>query len=108
MAELEGRPTAGLSFSRLETEGILAHFAGELDVASVESIRDDLDALLASAEEPLEVDLSRLTFMDSSGIAVLVRLSNHFSEMRVSNASSIVTRAIEVLGLSERLGLEAG
>jgi anti-sigma B factor antagonist len=45
---------------------------GELDMAHASSVADTLDAL-ADTERPLVVDLSDLTFIDSSGIHAILR-----------------------------------
>lgn len=105
MADLEDSPRAMLACSRREPAGILVRIGGELDVASIEALQGEIDALLACEDEPVVVDLAELVFMDSSGIAVLLRLANHFSEVTVQNPSPLIQRAVEVLGLSERLGM---
>ncbi|MHB1836281.1 MAG: STAS domain-containing protein [Solirubrobacteraceae bacterium] len=45
---------------------------GELDLAGAPSLEDRLGEL-ESAGEPVRLDLSRLTFIDSTGIKVLIR-----------------------------------
>jgi anti-sigma B factor antagonist len=47
-------------------------FAGELDMAHASTVAETLDAL-ADTERPLIVDLSDLTFIDSSGIHAILR-----------------------------------
>jgi len=46
--------------------------AGELDMAHASTIAETLDAL-ADTERPVIVDLSELTFIDSSGIHAILR-----------------------------------
>jgi anti-anti-sigma factor len=48
--------------------------SGDLDVASVERFQERTRRLLASGCEMMEVDLSRVEFMDSAGLASLVGL----------------------------------
>lgn len=91
---------------------LVVHLGGELDLASVPGIEPDLDALLTdSAENPGEdavvVDVAELEFLDSSGVAVLIRLANHLGPIRLVNANPVVRRVVEVLSLAPRLGLEA-
>jgi anti-anti-sigma factor len=45
---------------------------GELGIAAVPALREQLLVLLASGADRIVVDLSRVTFCDSSGLAVLV------------------------------------
>lgn len=52
---------------------LIVQLNGELDHFSAQSIRRDLDAMLAdSSIKGLILDFSRVTFMDSSGIGVIL------------------------------------
>ncbi|HEX7355819.1 MAG TPA: STAS domain-containing protein [Mycobacteriales bacterium] len=93
---------------------VVVHLGGELDLASVPEIEPDLDAMLADADAdadvgagPVVVDVGELEFLDSSGVAVLIRLANHRGPIRLVNAKPAVRRVVEVLSLAPRLGLEA-
>ena len=60
---------------RLEESGgdLVAWLAGELDHHAAEDVRRELDAALDRRRGGrLVLDLSRLTFMDSSGIGVVI------------------------------------
>jgi anti-sigma B factor antagonist len=46
--------------------------AGEIDLSNAEAFRDHLQALVAGASPAVIVDLSLVTFMDSSGLGVLI------------------------------------
>jgi anti-anti-sigma factor len=48
------------------------HVAGELDLASVDVLRKALDGALAAGLGDVEVELSELTFCDSSGLCLLL------------------------------------
>jgi anti-anti-sigma factor len=76
---------------------------GELDVISADGL---VDALVNVAGSRLVVDLSGLTFMDSSGIAALVVarnriLANEQGQLELSRPEGIVRKALEIVGLSE-------
>ncbi|MGY1631150.1 STAS domain-containing protein [Geodermatophilus sp. SYSU D01186] len=86
--------------------GLVATLGGELDVAGVADVAAPLEELLAREVQPLLVDLADLRFLDSSGVAVLIRLANRFSPVRTRAAAPPVRRVIEVLGLADRLGLD--
>ena len=79
--------------------------AGELDLASVEATRAGIRSFLG--DEPTEVtfDLEKLTFMDSSGIALLVQISNDIEHVRLIHVAPIVHRVLEATGLLEHFGL---
>lgn len=49
---------------------------GELDLASAPVLENRLERLRAE-NQPVRLDLSRLGFMDSTGIHVLIRAFNH-------------------------------
>jgi anti-sigma B factor antagonist len=47
---------------------------GQLDAVSVSDLRSELDKLVATRPTAVEVDLSRLRMIDSSGVGALVSL----------------------------------
>ena len=49
---------------------------GELDLATADALDDEVRELRASGFEHILVDLRRLTFLDSSGLRVLLTLRN--------------------------------
>jgi anti-anti-sigma factor len=109
MDELSKGRTARLAVSSEADGGFLVvRLGGELDLAGVTELAAQIDELLAREPQPLLLDLSDVSFCDSSGIAVLIRLANHFGHIRVRAAAAGVRRVIEVLGLAQRFGLEEG
>lgn len=74
---------------------------GQLDLANAERVRESLVAVAGST---VVVDLSGLRFLDSSGIAALLRArqeivdAGHGFEMR--GATGIVRRVLDVTGLA--------
>lgn len=85
---------------------LVVELEGELDLASLPAVGATVDQLLARPPQPVVLDLGGLTFLDSSGVTLLVRLANHFGEMRTRAATEPVRRVIEVLGLAQRFGLD--
>jgi anti-sigma B factor antagonist len=81
------------------------HLAGELDLASVETVKEGINTYLAGSPVRVTFDLEKLTFMDSSGIALLVQISNSFGHVSLTNVAPIVHRVLEVTGLLEHFGL---
>ena len=80
---------------------------GEVDIAVVEQIRADLMGVIACDRHHLVVDCSALTFIDSSGIAMLVEadreLENDGRHMLIVNVPALPRRVFEVLGLTNLL-----
>jgi anti-sigma B factor antagonist len=87
-------------------DGLVIALSGELDLASLPAVAAPMDDVLSRAVQPVVLDLGGLTFLDSSGVALLVRIANHFGQVRTRAATPPVRRVIEVLGLAERFGVE--
>jgi anti-anti-sigma factor len=88
------------------TLGILLE--GELDLAEVEGVEKELAKAERSAAERIVIDLSGLTFIDSSGIAFLVaaaqRSSQDSDRLRLKRSKApAVERTLMVTGLADRL-----
>ena len=88
-------------------DGVCVKLEGELDIAGAPELRDSLARL---SEEPgcsILVDLADLTYLDSTGISVLVvaakRVRSEGGSFTVANASGSVRRILEITGLVEFL-----
>jgi anti-anti-sigma factor len=79
--------------------------AGELDLASVEATRAAIAPFLVNRPTVVTFDLEQLTFMDSSGIALLVQISNDVEQVTLIHVAPIVHRVLEATGLLEHFGL---
>lgn len=77
--------------------------SGEIDGASEQ-------ALMLAAEKaggfclPVRVDLGEVTFMDSSGLGLLVRLARKSGPIRVDRAPETVRFLLEIAGMEHLLG----
>lgn len=98
----------GLHLSaRTEDRITIAELAGELDIASVPKLREQLLVLLRPASGRLIIDLSRVTFCDASGLAVLVgtgrraRLLGGF--LRLAAVPPEVSQMLRSTGLDRHL-----
>ena len=110
--ELERSDTgAGTGGIRLleERDASVVDMWGEIDVA----LRREASAALANALErdvPVVIDTSKVTFMDSTGIAFLVQFYTIGSEEGLSvtlrNPPTVVTDVLEMLGVIEIFGTE--
>jgi anti-anti-sigma factor len=81
--------------------------SGELDLLSAPTLAERLDALGGDVKA-VELDLSGLTFVDSSGLNALLtarrRLDEAGGECHVTTASDVAVRLFEVAGVRELLG----
>ena len=84
----------------------VVHLAGELDLASVGVARTGISRYLEDASDGITFDLEKLTFMDSSGIALLVEVSNTNGPVTLVHASPAIRRVLEVTGLLHHFGLD--
>ncbi|HLX50143.1 MAG TPA: STAS domain-containing protein [Streptosporangiaceae bacterium] len=99
----------GLDLSAHTAGGItIAELAGELDIASAPVLREQLLSLLRPGSSRLVIDLSKVSFCDASGLAVLVstgrraRLLDGF--LRLAAVSPQVGRVLNITGLDRYLG----
>ena len=106
MDEVEVGPRARLDVPA-DTDGgrLLVRLGGELDLASLPDVQPGLDRLLALTPQPVCLDLAELAFLDSTGVALLVRIANHFGSVEIVHAAPVVRRVVQALGLGTHLGL---
>lgn len=74
---------------------------GELDIATAPIFEDRLDAVHEDNPELLIVDLSELTFMDSTGVHLLVRLNEQWQppgRLWIITHSPAVERILDMTG----------
>ena len=88
-----------------DREAPMIRISGELDLASVESVRAGIEPYLVAEPHQVTFDLEELTFMDSSGIALLVEIANRVEHVALVNLTPIVHRLLEATGLLEVFGL---
>src|ERR1700749_3619940 len=90
---------------RTATEGdrVVVSVSGEIDAATAERFEADLLPATAGAAS-VALDLSEVTFMDSSGLRALVTVHGEVSgrggTVELRAASSVVDRILSVTGLS--------
>ena len=99
------RPEVQVTATLDDPTSPIIRLAGELDLASVESTKAGIAPYLAGSPVLVTFDLEKLTFMDSSGIALLVQLSNDIGKVSLIHVAPIVHRVLEATGLLEHFGL---
>jgi anti-sigma B factor antagonist len=84
---------------------VAAH--GELDIATAPELADELDALVDRGFHTIVVDLRPTTFIDSSGVHLLVRhTARPDATISVISGPRSVTRVLDIAGALEVLRLE--
>jgi anti-sigma B factor antagonist len=73
---------------------------GELDLATVPLLRDELERLLVDGFKSVVIDLRRLDFMDSSGLRLLLEANGHARndgwELALIQGPEAVRRVFEI------------
>jgi anti-sigma B factor antagonist len=81
---------------------------GEIDVATSPQLRTELAALLANGARDITLEFEGVSFVDSSGLGVLVgaykRLRDELNgSLRIVGAQSAVRKVFEITGLGDAL-----
>lgn len=76
--------------SRMVNKTLYILLSGELDEYTAQTVRKNLDILLETQKGFVQIvmDLSELTFMDSTGVGVLI---GRYKKMRESNKPIFIT-----------------
>ena len=96
------RSDAEFISSKLEADCLVLSLQGELDLASSVSLQQTLLEAETSGVRRLVVDLSELTFMDSTGLQTLIMAHNRASaagrQLVLRRGPRAVQRVFEVTG----------
>jgi anti-sigma B factor antagonist len=84
----------------------VVRLGGELDSSNTAKLEEALAPIIAGRPQRLVFDLSQLRFMDSAGIAVLLRAAAEVPSLALRDPSPIVRRIVEVTGLTGVLEIE--
>jgi anti-anti-sigma factor len=98
-------------FSERRDDGMHLAATGELDIATAESLERELRAAEQSDAPLIVLDLSGLTFIDSSGLRLVLeandRCGGEADRLRVIAGSPALERLIDIVGLRGTLPLAA-
>jgi anti-anti-sigma factor len=92
--------------SLVDGEGM--RLAGELDLATAPQLAEAL-LEFASSEGELQLNVSELTFLDSSGLRVILELARSRADdgsVVLLDPSAAVMRILEIMGIDEHPGVE--
>jgi len=85
---------------------------GDLDLETAPQVLAAIEPHLAGGTEPLVLDLSRLTFIDSSGLSALIRVHQRTTDagrgLAIVPPTPPVAKVLEITGLDEVLPLRPG
>jgi anti-anti-sigma factor len=90
--------------ARIEPDGVV-HLSGELDMAVADSFSQGLMSSL-DGQQPV-LDLSELTFLDSSGIRAILQIARASGQAVVLRSlRPNIRRVLDVAGVNETLGVQ--
>ena len=98
----DGSPQGALEAGTDASGAPVVRLIGEIDISNADEISVELDAVAVEGSQ-LVIDLAGLEFMDSSGIAMLLRAAARVDALELRNPSSTVRRIIECTGLTDIL-----
>jgi anti-anti-sigma factor len=92
-----GTPLAGAA--------VIVSVRGEVDLATASELEAYVNEAFAAAEGSVVLDLAAMTFIDSSGLRVLVALSNdaraRSEQLALRNVPRHAERVLDLTGLAE-------
>ena len=92
-----------------ETDKCIVCVNGEVDVSSAAELRSALEAALTGDTSKITADFSDVSYIDSTGIGVLVGIAHRAQEARVvfvvAHPQKNVARVFDLLGVTEDLNV---
>jgi len=102
---LHEQPVTGVE----ERDGaVIVQLAGELDLYNAHVVREQLFAAAASEPDRLIVELSAVTFIDSTGLGVLIEARTRMANRRaflLAGPGLETRRALEISGLDRHFAV---
>lgn len=99
-----------VSHHREDQGDVVVDVAGEIDALNVPKLWDVLEPLIEGGDGNLVIDLSRVGFIDSTGIGVVIRAMNALKErggeLSLRGPSPMTYQVFETVGLTKVLSIE--
>src|SRR5262245_57426937 len=106
MALEDGTTSARVTTATDASGAAIVSISGELDISNIDAIERECAPVIDGPSDHVVFDLRDLTFMDSSGLAMLLRAARR-TTVEVRNPSHTVRRVIDATGLTEILHLDS-
>ncbi len=96
-----------MTLERSDSGSALLMVEGEIDTLTADELERGCEQLLAVPSDVLVIDLTDVTFLASSGLAVLIRAAHKAGErrLRLVAAARAVRRPLEVTGSDQLFDL---
>jgi anti-sigma B factor antagonist len=97
----------GVTLERSSSGDALLTVEGEIDTLTADDLERGCEQLLATRSRILVIDLSDVTFLASSGLAVLIRAAHQAGErrLRLVTSARAVRRPLEITGSNQLFDL---
>ena len=88
----------------IQNDALIVFLSGEIDHHSAREIREDIDLKIASSKpQAVELNFKDVSFMDSSGIGLIMGryrlVSAYGGKIVISNVSSYLRRVMRLAGI---------
>ena len=108
---IESDPADFRCETRVWTDRVVVHVAGELDLASAPRLRSTVELVIIPNGLPVVIDLTEVRFIDSSGVHALIDADLTAQrlgvDLLVNAPGPTIKRVFELLGLAEQLNFVA-
>ena len=88
-------------------ERVILHLDGELDPHTAPLLKQEVDRLADAGTRDVVLDLSRLAFIDSSGLRVVIsahrEMADRGGELTLRSPSDTAQRLLEITGLVDHI-----
>ena len=89
----------GIEAAAIDSERALLVVRGEIDLVTAPSLRSAVESALTDGPRRLILDLAEVSFIDSTGLAVLIKASRR-TTVALRHPSASTERVLEASGLT--------
>lgn len=86
------------------------YIEGEIDTFTAPILREELETVRIVEGRKIELDLSKVNYMDSTGLGIFVafykKVIRENASLKLVNLSNRLVRLFEITGLSELMSIE--
>ncbi len=92
-------------------ERYIVKVTGEIDISNADKLRSAIDLALEQPTTAVQLDFAQVSYIDSTGIGVLVGAAHHATEhekaFSIVNVQAPVLRIAQLLGVDSEVGMSA-
>ncbi|MBC8081206.1 MAG: STAS domain-containing protein [Gorillibacterium sp.] len=89
---------------------VIAHLHGDLDLSVTPKFRADLEPYINQSETMLELSFTNLTYIDSTGIGVIILILKQRTAIggvfKITNVPKKIMKLFDITGISQHLDIE--